>query len=281
MSIRLVFDSTIGLNEAEKKAYDIEITPFIINDKDEHFHDYIDIDPIEFCDRYKKNVHIKTSQPNIHETSELFKKLLEKYDEIIYCPLPSALSGTYASGVMIAKEIDPERIKVVDLNTGLGMARLLAKKGNEMIKQGKTSAEIISYFEKAKDNQRLFFIPETLDGLKRGGRVSNMAAGVFTMIKLKISIYLTKTGNFDKFEVCRTMPKMIKSIIKDVKEKLGDKNLIVYAIYSNNQDLLFEPLSLITKEFKDIEVESMPLSPTITAHTAPETVGFHFCRKSW
>lgn len=281
MSIKLVFDSTIGYSKEEKEANNIEITPFIIIDNNEEFHDFIDIDPNEFCERYLKNVHIKTSQPNIHETETLFRRLLESYDEIIYCPLPSALSGTYASSVTLAKEIDPHRIKVVDLNTGLGMARLLAKKGNAMIEEGKSSAEIIAYFNKARDNQKLFFIPETLEGLKRGGRVSNIAAGIFTMIKLKISIYLTKSGNFDKFEISRTIPKIIKVMIKDVKEKLGDKNLIVYSIYSNNQDLLFEPLSIITKEFDDIEVESMPLSPTITAHTAPETIGFHFCKKNW
>jgi fatty acid-binding protein DegV len=77
------------------------------------------------------------------------------------------------------------------------------------------------------------------------------------------------------------MPKMIKHIINDVKAKLGDKDLIVYAIYSNNQDLLFEPLSLICKAFEQIDVETMSLSPTITAHTGPETIGFHFCKKHW
>ncbi|MDR3215519.1 MAG: DegV family EDD domain-containing protein, partial [Bacilli bacterium] len=201
MKIKLVFDSTIGYSQSEKELNNIAITPFIINDNGDIYHDNVDIDPVEFCQLYNKNNFIKTSQPNIHETEVLFRELLKEYDEIIYCPLPEPLSGTYASGVMIANEVDPKRIKVVDLNSGLGMMRLLGKVGNEMINQGKTSDEIIAYFNQARHNQRIFFIPESMEGLRRGGRVSNIAAGVFSMIKLKISIELADSGNFEKFEI--------------------------------------------------------------------------------
>lgn len=282
MKIKLVFDSTIVYTPEEAKEHDIAITPFIINDNGTIYHDNVDIDPKEFYNLWGKGEeYIKTSQPNIGETTELFKELLKEYDHILYCPLPEALSGTYATGKMVAKELGEDKGTVVDLHTGAGMARVLAEVGNRMIAEGKSVQEIVDHFMKASEVSRFFITPYSMDGLRAGGRVSNIAASIFGMIKLKICLYLTPIGAIDKFDVSRTETKMMKQIIDKVKKDIGTEDLLIYLIYTDDESMLDEPRKILEKEFPTAEFQLMGLSPTLGSHTGPSTIAFHFCKKNW
>ncbi|MDF9867129.1 DegV family protein with EDD domain [Bacilli bacterium PM5-3] len=281
MKIKLVFDSTIVLNAEEAKKYNVAITPFIINDNGKIYHDNVDIKPMDFYGLWEKNNRILTSQPNIGETTELFNEILKEYDHIIYFTIPEVLSGTYATGKMIAQEIGESKISVVDAGTGVGAFRVMAEVGNKMIEEGKSVEEIIEHLEKAKDNSRLFVLPANMDGLKAGGRVNNITASIFGMIKLKIGLYLAKSGYIEKYEISRTDSKMISRIISKVKQDIGSDDLIIYLIYTDDKSLLDTPTETIKKEFPNSQFEYMELSPTLGAHTGPKTISFHFCKKHW
>lgn len=282
MKIKIIYDSTIGMNLEEVNENNIGLTPFIITDNGKSYRDNIDITPDEFYVKLASSAHrMTTSQPNISDTIELFKETLKEYDHIIYFPLPEVLSGTYSSGILAANEVDPSRITVVDIKTGAGVGNYLVKVGQEMIAAGKSVAEIVAYYEKAKDNSRFFIVPLTLDGLKAGGRISNVAASVFTMVKLRIALYLSDRGSIDKFEIARTDGKILKGIIDKVKKDLGVEDLLIYLYYTDDIKILEGPREVIKKAFPNAEYKIMHLCSTFGAHTGVNTYGFHFVKKYW
>lgn len=281
MKIKLVFDSTIVYTQKEAKQNNIEITPFTIDDNGTVYRDNVDITPKKFYELQKNNKFIKTSLPNVLETTNLFKTLLKDYDHIIYLTLPEKLSGTYAAGKMIAKELDETRISVVDINTGVGMARVLAEVGNKMIEEGRSIEEIIDHLKKAYKFSRLFVIPLNMETLKVGGRVSNLAVSIFSMIKLKICLYLTLSGSVDKFEIARTEAKIMQRVIEKVKKDLGTEDLLIYLIYTDDKSLLNPARKVLENTFPEAEFQEMVFAPTIGAHSGPGTIAFHFCKKHW
>lgn len=281
MKIKLVFDSMVVYTPAEAKKHNVAITPMIINDDGKTYHDNVSITTREFYKKLDDNHQMSTSQPNISETIELFTKLLKDYDHLIYVPIPEALSGTYATGVLAAKEVDPKRITVIDTHTGAGAGRVMIERGNEMIKAGKSVAEIVDYFMKASENSRFYIIPNSLDGLKKGGRISNVAASVFGIVKLKIALYLTPKGSIDKFEIARTENKILSKIAETVQKELGGEGLLIYLIHTGDLSLLDNAKAFFKKEFKKAEFQYMPLPPTLGAHAGPKTIAFHFVKKQW
>lgn len=281
MKIKLVFDSMVVYTPAEAKKHNVAITPMIINDDGKTYHDNVSITTREFYKKLDENHQMSTSQPNISETIELFTKLLKDYDHLIYVPIPEALSGTYATGVLAAKEVDQKRITVIDTHTGAGAGRVMIERGNEMIKEGKSVEEIVDYFMKASENSRFYIIPNSLDGLKKGGRISNVAASVFGIVKLKIALYLTPKGSIDKFEIARTENKILTKIADTVKKELGGEGLLIYLIHTGDLSLLDNAKAFLKKEFKKAEFQYMPLPPTLGAHAGPKTIAFHFVKKQW
>ncbi|MDL2211779.1 DegV family protein [Erysipelotrichaceae bacterium OttesenSCG-928-M19] len=281
MKIKLITDSTIVYNPKEAKEHNVALTPFIINDNGTIYRDNVDVAPKEFYELWKKNNYIKTSQPNLNDTIELFKKELEEYDHLIYFPIPEALSGTYATGQMAAKEVDASRITVINTHTGAGMGRVMVDVANKMIAEGKSVEEIVDKLMKASEYSRFFIMPLSLEGLRLGGRISNVAASVFSLIKMKICLYLTPIGAIDKFEVARTESKIIKLIVDKVKNDIGVDDLLIYLIYTDDESLLDSSRVILEKEFPNAQFELIGLSPTLGAHTGPSTIAFHFCKKHW
>ena len=281
MKIKLVFDSTIALSQEEAKEYGIAITPFVINDNGNIYHDHIDIKPVEFYALWENNHFIKTSQPNLAETTELFIELLKEYDHIIYFTLPEQLSGTFATGKLVAKDVDESRITVIDCGTGVGAVRMMAKIGNKMIEEGKSVQEIVDYLSQTKHHSRLFVLPLQLEGLRVGGRLNNVTASIFGLVKIKICIYLTLAGFLEKFELARTESKIIKCIIDRVNKDIGKDNLKIYLVYSDDVAYLDSATKMVKEAFPDAEYEYMNLSPTLGAYTGPQTIALHFCKKSW
>lgn len=282
MKVKFVFDSTIVYDEKEKKAADVEITPFIIMAEGKSYLDLVNITPLEVYNMLEAGIDVKTSQPNISSTIELFKELLEEYDHIMYFTLPEELSGTYNAGVLAAKEVDEKRITVIDIKCGLSANQNLARKAQAMLKEGKSLKEIEEKALEIKDNSHFYFIPDGMGFLAKSGRVSNMAAGFFNLIKLKIALDLKLTGWVDKFDVSRTENNLYKAIVKDAKKQgFTAENSMVYIIDTNIPEKCEELKVKLQKDFPGIEMVDQYLSPTIGTHTGPRAYGMQFVKKDW
>ncbi|MEG0283743.1 MAG: DegV family protein [Erysipelotrichales bacterium] len=282
MKVKLVVDSTIAYTVEEAKEHDVAITPFHVMYQDKNLLDCVDILPEEFYELQERGVEASTSQPNVANTMGLFSELLKEYDHIVYCVLPAELSGTYNAGMLAASEIDPNRITVIDIKTGLGALRHLDKIVKNMVKENKTLEEIIEKCSRLKYNSHAFFMPYDTKQLHRSGRFGNMAASIFSMIKLKLSLQLTQEGYIDKFAISRTEAKLYREMVKKAKEEgFNGDNTIIYLIDTNYADKIKELRSKLEEDFKGAQFEYMYLSPTLGSHIGPKTYSIQFVKKEW
>lgn len=178
MSVKFIIDSAsdIGLEAAEK--LDVGFAPLKTVLAGKEYRDGVDIFPDKFFGMLEANKELAhTSQVNAGEFADLFSKATENGDEVVVITLSSKLSGTFQSARIAAADF-PGKVFVVDSLSATAGEQVLLQKGLKLRDEGKSAAEIFAVLNDMKDKFRLFVRLETLEYLKRGGRISKTAAFV-------------------------------------------------------------------------------------------------------
>ena len=181
--VQIITDSSTLYTPDEAKALGFESVPLCVNIGDFEGRDLL-IDMEDYYDRIRKGGIPKSSQPPIGDVVDVY----EKYEghEIINISMADGLSGTYQSACGAREMVDnKENITVFNTKTLCGPHRYMVKKALEMKNAGKTAKEILAWLDKAKDVQESFLIPQDFAFLRRGGRLTPMAATFASTLKLK------------------------------------------------------------------------------------------------
>ena len=126
MKIAITTDSGSGISQQEAKRLGITVIPMPFMIDNETYFEGINITESEFYQALNAHLPIHTSQPAVYTLEEVWKKLLKEYDYIVHIPISSGLSGTCQSALLVASEVDEERIQVVD-NRKVAMTQMLWK----------------------------------------------------------------------------------------------------------------------------------------------------------
>ena len=189
MKIRITSDSTCDLNALEEER-NIGILPLQVNLEEKSFKDGVDITPQDIFDFVAKtNVLPKTSAPSIGEYEEFFKKELEGYDELIHFNISSKSSGSHNFAKAAAESFDG-KVRVIDshaLSSGQG---LLVMKAVDLLNEGKTIDEIEDAVNELRHHVNTSFVPDSLDYLFKGGRVSRMQLYGANLLKIHPKIVM-------------------------------------------------------------------------------------------
>lgn len=184
--IHIITDSTNDLDSDTIAKHNIEILPLYVNFSDASFKDGIDITTPELYKLVEEKKELpKTAAIPQQTFVEVFQNYVAAGDEVVFTGISKQMSRTYENAVLAAKEVDEEKIFIVDsmnLSTGIGLLVLKACKYRD---QGKTAKEIAALLE--KDNKRVLsqFTIERMDYLYKGGRCSGMAKIFGTLLKIK------------------------------------------------------------------------------------------------
>ena len=234
--IKLLVDSACDLTPDVAEENDIRIIPFKLTlDGENYIDDKFDITPEEFYKTLREtDATPKTAQitPLIFE--EVFREELENADEIIFIGLSAKTSGTFNNAVLVKNMLEEEtgkKIHLVDAGTfslGYGDAALRAAK---MIKEGKTAEDIVEALEEILANTEIYFGVETLDYLKKGGRITTMSAIIGGMLDIRpiLKVQDGLVGAIDKVKGEKKMFLKIEEYIKKETEGLSDFRLILLA----------------------------------------------------
>lgn len=214
--IKIITDSNSGLKQEEGEQLDVFVIPmpFFIDGKE--YLEEISLSQEEFYPLLARGVNISTSQPSAFYLTELFKKTLQDYDEIIYIPMSSGLSGTCANAKVIAEQFDG-RVHVVDNHRISVTQKASVFEAVYLSKQGKSAQEIEDYLLKTAYISSIYIYLDTLEYLKKGGRITPAAALLSSLLKIK-PILTTRGDKFDKFDICRNIIKARKLMIQQVKK---------------------------------------------------------------
>ena len=174
MSVRIVIDSTTDVTESVKKH--LTVVPLTITFGDQQFTDGVTITHRTFYEKLiESDVLPTTSQPAPDAFARVYEEARRVGDDVVVLTISSKLSGTYQSACIAAQE-DPDHVYVVDSKTVTLGAGILAERALQLAQSGMSAADIAHQLEIERENVRLIALLDTLEYLKRGGRVSKTVA---------------------------------------------------------------------------------------------------------
>ena len=282
--IAVVADSNSGYTPEEAKAAGVHFIPmpFYIDEKE--YFEGVNLGHEEFFDFLAKDADVSTSQPSPGSMLSLWDELLESYDEIIYLPMSSGLSGTCQTATMLAQDYEG-RVYVVDNQRISVPLKHCVQDALTMAEMGKSAKEIKDYLERTKFDSVVYITVDTLKYLKKGGRVTPAAAALGTLLKIKPVLQI-RGEKLDSYAKARTMNQakklMIDALRKDIDE-LFDGNLSEVHLdiaHTKNDAAAQEMKTLLEEAFPGCgEITIDPLSLSISCHIGEGALGIACSRK--
>ena len=169
--VAIVTDSNSGIRQEEGKKLGIYVLPMPFTIDGETFYEDINLTHSEFFDKLMSGAEVFTSQPLVGDVSKLWDDVLKEYDEIVYIPMSSGLSGSCQTAIMLANEYDG-KVQVVDSQRISVTQKWDVLDAIELSKQGKSAKEIKEILEANKLNASIYITVNTLEYLRKGGRIT-------------------------------------------------------------------------------------------------------------
>lgn len=218
MSTTIVTDSTAYLPEGFAERHGIRVVPLHVAVDGHSRLDGVDFGPAELAAALGEHRRVTTSRPTPGELAEVYRSALDEGAEaVVSVHLSRELSGTWEAARLAAEEVDPARIRVVDSRAtgmGLGFAVLAAcAAGEDGARAERAAAD-------AAARVRMFFCVETLDHLRRGGRISPTAALLGTALAVRPLLHVDD-GRIVPLEKVRTTGRAIGRLVDLAAEAAG------------------------------------------------------------
>jgi DegV family protein with EDD domain len=277
--VALVTDSTAYLPSNLLKAHNITVVPQVLIWGDETFHDGVDILPDEFYRRLSTaKVMPTTSQVAIVTMKDTFEKLLAAGYDVLGVFISSKLSGTMQSAIqakeMLSKAAD--KIAIVDsLSTAMAMGFhvLAAARAAE---SGAGLAECKKLAEEAQKHTGVYFVVDTLEFLRRGGRIGGAQALLGSALNIK-PILMLEDGKIESVEKIRTRGKALDRLVEVVVEKASGQTPVRLAtLHANSEADAQSVLVAAAGKLNPVEKFLTSVSPVIGTHAGPGTVGLAY-----
>lgn len=185
MAVQLITDSSTDFTSEEAKALGLRHVPLTLVFGAEQYADAVDITPHEFYEKLVSSKDMPTTcQVTPGEFAQQIEQVIAQGDEAVVFTLSGKLSGTYQSAVIAAADY-PDRVVVVDTENATIGGNILVRYALRLRDQGKSAREIGELLEQAKQKVRLYAVVDTLEYLKRGGRVSAAVAFAGSLLSIK------------------------------------------------------------------------------------------------
>ena len=283
--IAIITDSNSGVtqSQAEKLGLFVVPMPFRINEED--FYEDINLTQDQFYEKLAQDASVSTSQPTPDSLMTLWDKVLKDYEQIIYIPMSSGLSGSCQSATMIANEEYEGKVFVVDNQRISVTQRQSALDAKAMADAGLSAKEIVDKLIETKFESSIYIMLDTLYYLKKGGRITPAAAALGTLLRLKPVLQI-QGEKLDAFAKARTSSQgkniMINAIKADIENRFGgtDKmDVHIACAYTKDLDSAGQWKSEVEQAFPGMDVYMDPLSLSVACHIGPGALAITATRK--
>lgn len=286
MKTAVLTDSSCGMTQAEAKAMGVFMLPMPFYINDEIFYEEVDLSQEEFYDKLLNDVNIKTSQPLPGDVMDMWESILKDYDEIVYIPLSSGLSGSVAAAKLWASEYD-DKVVVVDNQRVSVTLRSSVRDAKIMADKGMNAKEICKILEKTKLDSSIYIMVDTLSYLSKGGRLTPAAAAIGTLLKIKPVLQI-QGEKLDAFAKARSVKHakttMLDAVEKDMKKRFkdndGSKCEIAMAYTHNPEEAEIFKAEVIERfGLSPEDVVMNPLALNIACHIGPGALAVTISKK--
>lgn len=269
----IMVDSGCDISQEFIEKYDIKVLRLKVLYGDRMYSDGLDIDPLEVYRRFPQEIPT-TSTPNMYEVSELVNEIKsEGYEKIIGITISSGLSGTYNAVAMAFEEEDIETFAFDTKNISIG-AGLLAMWAAKKLSEGWTFEAVKHGLNDKINDSKVFFYMDTLDYLRKGGRISPAVAIVGKALNLKPIISCNEKGTYYTVSKIRGQHKGLEKLMDSLKDYIGDKKAYLAIMNGDGTKYLDVIRARIKEMFPQCEVVvDKQITATMAIHTGPGLIG--------
>ena len=282
MKTAVMTDSNSGITPEEGKKIGIYSLPMPVIIEGDVFYEGKNITQEEYYGAMTSGKNVTTSQPSPGDVMDMWDGILkEGYEQVVYIPMSSALSASCHAAIQLSEEYDG-KVQVVDDHRISVTMRESVLEAKWMANQGMTAEEIKKKLEENAYNSSIYIAVDTLEYLKKGGRVT--AAGAAIGAVLNIKPVLTIQGEkLDAFTKVRGMKKaelkMLEAIEEDLNTRFADvdrKQLRLGAAGTFQKQEDADQCYMMVKDTFENELDDIyydSLSFSIGCHVGPNAIG--------
>ncbi|HCF51534.1 MAG TPA: fatty acid-binding protein DegV [Syntrophomonas sp.] len=282
MGIRVFTDSTSYIDEEIRRRLNIQVLQLSVHFPDESFKEN-EVEQSYFYRKVEQTGIIPTSsQPSQGEFLNAFRDCLSQGDAILGIFISSAMSGTcptaLAAREQLLQEYPGARVEIVDSYTNCMALGLQVISAAEVVQAGGSMEDALEAAAETRRNIHFYFVPETLEYLKKGGRIGTASALLGTILKIRpiLTVDMAK-GMTHLLEKTRGNAAAIRRILEMIEAdhlKKGLKALIVHHINAANQGSQLR--DALANKYQ-LPVGLCSIGPVIGLHTGLGTIGFAYC----
>jgi DegV family protein with EDD domain len=279
--VAVVTDSSAYLPDGFAARHAVHVVPLHVLIDGRSGLDGVDIGPAEVAKALVERHKVTTSRPNPDEFVDTYRRLLDDgADAIVSVHLSRELSGTWESARMAAREVGEDRVRVVDSRTavmGLGFAVLRAATAAT---DGASGEKVEDAAVAAAARTTTYFVVETLEYLRRGGRIGSAAAFLGTALAVKPVLHVAE-GRIEPLEKVRTTNRAMSRLVDLAEQAAAATGASAVELAVHHLAAHDRAVELATRLDERISPSSgcvvSELGAAIGAHTGPGMLGVVVC----
>ncbi|OLN33603.1 DegV family protein [Desulfosporosinus metallidurans] len=276
--IGIVMDSTGYLSNDILEQFQINVVPLTVNIGDETFSE-LELSNVVF---FEKLSHISglptTSQPPVGSFLQTYESLFSQgIEEIVSIHLSAAISGTLHSAQMAKDLASSPNIHIFDSkSSALGLGAL-AWAAAEWAEEGLRASEIMMNLDNLKQQTELYFIVNSLENLRKGGRIGGAAALVGTLLQIKPILYFNQRAEIDVFDKVRSRSRAWQRVLDELTRALSTgkryRICVMHVNIPKEGETLLNELQI---RFPEHEVRLFEAGAVIATHVGSGAFGLTF-----
>lgn len=274
--IAVVTDTNSGVMVEDAKTLGIFVVPMPFVVDGQECYEGVNLESSHFYERQAQGAVIATSQPSIAKLQNLWDELLKTYDEIVYIPMSSGLSGSYDTAKHLANHYHGA-IEVADCMRISVTQREAALDALRWTQEGLSAAQIRERLEANRLEASIYIMVDTMEHLRKGGRISPAAGAIGSLLKIKPVLQI-QGDKLDAFSVVKSVKAakrtMLTALEKDIHERFGGVDKVhMYVAHTNRAADACALAQEMKERFasSDVFVDQLPLS--IACHTGAGALG--------
>lgn len=282
MKIAVVTDSTAFLSDETKSNENLFVVPIPVILDGKIYNEGIDIEANEYYELLNNSQEFPTtSQPAMGEVLELYHNLAKKgYDQVISIHLSSGISGFVTNLSALSSTVEDITVHPFDsLITSAPMGHMV-EVALEMSESGANVTEILERLSVIREYTSAYMIVDDLNNLVRGGRLTNGAAVIGSLLKIKPILNFEK-GKIVVFEKIRSSKKAYLRVAEELGNKTAEINLPLryFVIHANNLEVAEAEKAALLAKYPGIDISISHFGPVIGSHLGEKAIGIAWAPK--